>query len=182
MAAVLVKGSILKLFQSRQLKLFAFKVAKFRTGKICPEIAFTICTKQFHLMKNGHEGLKLMVLKKWNQSFRLEHFFWKNKTIFSDVPLLQAEIFRWSDPKSREFRLLYNQIFRKYLCKKTGEYIKTGQAYRLKFLHSAELAVAGGPSFQFHMYRSRTQMDRFGCQRASLRDLVGRKLSKWSYR
>ena len=93
MAAVLVKRSILKLFQSRQLKLFAFKVAKFRTGKICPEIAFTICTKQFHLMKNGHEGLKLMVLKKWNQSFRLEHFFWKNKTIFSNVPLLQAEIF-----------------------------------------------------------------------------------------
>ena len=41
MAAVLVKRSILKLFQSRQLKLFAFKVAKFRTGKICPEIAFT---------------------------------------------------------------------------------------------------------------------------------------------
>ena len=93
-----------------------------------------------------------------------------------------GNIFRWSDPKSREFRLLYNQIFRKYLCKKTGEYIKTGQAYRLTFLHSAELAVAGGPSFQFHMYRSRTQMDRFGCQRASLRDLVGRKLSKWSYR
>ena len=82
MAAVLVKRSILKLFQSRQLKLFAFKVAKFRTGKICPEIAFTICTKQFHLMKNGHEGLKLMVLKKWNQSFRLEHFFWKTRLSF----------------------------------------------------------------------------------------------------
>ena len=99
MAAVLVKRSILILFQSRQLKLFAFKVAKFRTGKICPEIAFTICTKQFYLMKNGHEGLKLMVLKKWNESFRLEHFFWKNKTIFSDVPLLQAEIFAGATQK-----------------------------------------------------------------------------------
>ena len=99
MAAVLVKRSILKLFQSRQLKLFAFKVAKFRTGKICPEIAFTICTKQFHLMKNGHEGLKLMVLKKWNKSFRLEHFFWKNKTIFSDVPLLQRKFFAGATQK-----------------------------------------------------------------------------------
>ena len=83
-----------------------------------------------------------MVLKKWNKSSRLEHFFWKNKTIFSDVSLLQAEIFRWSDPKSRQFHLLYNQIFWKYLCKKNREYIKTGQAYRLTFVHSAQLAVA----------------------------------------
>ena len=156
MAAVLVERSILKLFQSRQLKLFAFKAGIFKTGKICPEIALTIYTKQFYLMKNGREGLKSMVLKKWNKSFRLEHFFWKNKTIFSDVPLLQAEMFRWSDPKSRRFRLLYNQIFRKYLCKKTGEYIKAGQAYRLTFVYRAELAVAGGSSCQFHMHRSRT--------------------------
>ena len=99
MAAVLVKRSILKLFQSRQLKLFAFKVAKFRTGKICPEIAFTICTKQFHLMKNGHEGLKLMVLKKWNQSFRLEHFFWKNKTIFSECSVAPGGNFSLERPK-----------------------------------------------------------------------------------
>ena len=74
MAAVLVKRSILKLFQSRQLKLFAIKVAKFRTGKICPEITFTICTKQFHLMKNGHEGLKLMVFEETEQEFPFRTF------------------------------------------------------------------------------------------------------------
>ena len=78
-------------------------------------------------MKNGREGLKLMVLKKWNESFRLEHFFWKNKTIFSDVPLLQAEIFRWSDPKSREFRLLYNQCSGNICAKKPESTLKQGK-------------------------------------------------------
>ena len=32
--------------------------AKFRTGKFRSGIAFTICTNQFHLPKNGREGLK----------------------------------------------------------------------------------------------------------------------------
>ena len=32
--------------------------AKFRTGKFRPEIAFTICTNQFHLPENDSEGLK----------------------------------------------------------------------------------------------------------------------------
>ena len=34
--------------------------AKFRTDKFRPGIAFTICTNQFHLPKNGHEALKLV--------------------------------------------------------------------------------------------------------------------------
>ena len=77
--------------------------AKFRTGKFSSGIAFTICTDQFHLTENGREGLKLvskMALRKWNTNFRLEYFVRKNRTTFSDVPLLQ-EIFRWEDPKSR---------------------------------------------------------------------------------
>ena len=77
--------------------------AKFRTGKFSAGIAFTICTDQFHLTENGREGLKLvskMALRKWNTNFRLEYFVRKNRTTFSDVPLLQ-EIFRWEDPKSR---------------------------------------------------------------------------------
>ena len=46
--------------------------AKFRTGKFRPEIAFTICTSQFHLTKNDSEGLRpvsKMALKKWNKDF-----------------------------------------------------------------------------------------------------------------
>ena len=77
--------------------------AKFRTGKFSSGIAFTICTDQFHLTENGREGLKLvskMALRKWNTNFRLEYFVRKNRTTFSDVPLL-PEIFRWEDPKSR---------------------------------------------------------------------------------
>ena len=75
--------------------------AKFRTGKFSSGIAFTICTDQFHLTENGREGLKLvskMALRKWNTNFRLEYFVRKNRTTFSDVPLL-PEIFRWEDPK-----------------------------------------------------------------------------------
>ena len=34
--------------------------AKFRTGKLRPGIAFTICTNQFHLPKNDSEGLNLV--------------------------------------------------------------------------------------------------------------------------
>ena len=77
--------------------------AKFRTGKFSSGIAFTICTDQFHLTENGREGLKLvskMALRKWNTNFRLEYFVRKNRTTFSDDPLL-PEIFRWEDPKSR---------------------------------------------------------------------------------
>ena len=76
--------------------------AKFRTNKFRPGIAFNIGTNQFNLPKN--EGLKLvskMALKKWNTNFRLEYSIRKNRTTFSDVPLLSG-IFRWeADPKSR---------------------------------------------------------------------------------
>ena len=64
--------------------------AKLRTGKFCPRIAFTVCTNQFHLPKNGREGLKLvskMALKEWNTNFRLEYSIEKNRTTFSDVPV-----------------------------------------------------------------------------------------------
>ena len=77
--------------------------AKFRTGKFRPGIAFTICTNQFHVPENGWQGLKLvskMALKKWNTNFLLEYSIRKNRTTFSDVPLL-SEIVRWKDPKSR---------------------------------------------------------------------------------
>ena len=71
--------------------------AKFRTGKFRPGIAFTICVNQFHFLpKNDREGLKLIPkMKKWNTNFRLEYMYsvQKNKTTFSDVPLL-PEIFR----------------------------------------------------------------------------------------
>ena len=43
--------------------------AKFRPGKFCPGIAFTVCTNQFHFPKNDREGLNpvsKMALKKWN--------------------------------------------------------------------------------------------------------------------
>ena len=50
--------------------------AKYRTGKFHPGIALTICTNQFHLPENDHQGLKLvskMALKKWNRNFCLEY-------------------------------------------------------------------------------------------------------------
>ena len=76
--------------------------AKLRTDKFHPTIAFTICTNQFHLLKNGREGLKLvskMALKEWNTNFRLEYSIQKNKTTFQMFPLL-LEIFHWENPKS----------------------------------------------------------------------------------
>ena len=39
-------------------------------------------------------------LNKWYTNFRLEHSVRKNRTAFSDVPLL-PEIFHWNHPKSR---------------------------------------------------------------------------------
>ena len=63
----------------------------------------TICTNPFRLSKNGLKGVKLvskMDGKKRNVNFCLEDFNRKNRTTFSDVPML-AEIFRWNDPKSR---------------------------------------------------------------------------------
>ena len=78
-------------------------LGKFRTSKFRPGSAFTICTNQFHLTKNDRKGLKpvsKMALKPWNTNFRLEYLIRKNRTTFSDVPLL-PEIFRWNYQKSR---------------------------------------------------------------------------------
>ena len=66
-----------------------------------PSIAFTISTirtNQFHLPKNGREGLKLvsrMALKKWTTNFRLKYSIRKNRTNVS------PGIFRREDTKSR---------------------------------------------------------------------------------
>ena len=92
--------------------------AKFRTVKFSSGIAFTIRTDQFHLTENGREGLKLvskMALRKWKTNFRLEYFVRKNRTAFSDVPLL-PEIFRWEDPKSR-VSLTFEPDFPENSCK-----------------------------------------------------------------
>ena len=62
-----------------------------------PEYGFTVCfTNQFHLPKNGREGLKLVSkirFNKCNTNVRFEYFVRKNRTTFSDVPLL-PEIFQ----------------------------------------------------------------------------------------
>ena len=50
--------------------------------------------------------------KKWNTNFRLEHFVRKNRTTFSDVPLL-SEICHWNDPTQKVVFHLTNRIFRK---------------------------------------------------------------------
>ena len=49
-----------------------------------------------------------IALKKSNTNFRLEYSVRKNRTTFSDVPLL-PEIFRWNDPKG-VFHLLSNRF------------------------------------------------------------------------
>ena len=69
----------------------------------------------FHFPKNDREGVKMvskMTLKKWNTNFRLEHFVRKNRTTFSDVPLL-SEICHWNDPTQKVVFHLTNRIFRK---------------------------------------------------------------------
>ena len=50
--------------------------AKFRTRKLRPGIAFTICTNQFIYQKNDREGLKLVtnVFKEMEQEFTVEIF------------------------------------------------------------------------------------------------------------
>ena len=53
-----------------------------------------------------------MSFKKWNTNFRLEYSVRKNRTIFSDVPLL-PEKFGWNDRKSHVPALLSNRTFRK---------------------------------------------------------------------
>ena len=89
--------------------------AKFRTGKFYRGIACLplISTNQFHLPKNGREGLNMvsnMAMKKWNTTFRREHSVRRNRTTFSDVPLL-PNVFRWNDRKSRLLFIFSKTIF-----------------------------------------------------------------------
>ena len=90
--------------------------AKMWTDEFCAGTAFTICANQLHLPKNDREGLKLflkMALNKCNTNFRLEYSVRKNRTTFSDVPLL-----RWNDPKCH-VHLLSKGIFRKRFVNST---------------------------------------------------------------
>ena len=66
-------------------------------------IAFTIYTNQVNLPKNGRGGRPETGIKRWlrRNGTRipvLEIPSGKNRTTFSDVPLL-PEIFRWNDPR-----------------------------------------------------------------------------------
>ena len=76
-------------------------------------IVFTTCTNQFHLPKNGREGLKLVsniALKKWNTNFCWD--------IQSGKSGLSFQMYRCSwkfsagTTKKVMFRLLSNRIFR----------------------------------------------------------------------
>ena len=67
---------------------------------------------------NLPKGLKLiskMALKKWNTNFQVEYSIPKNRTTFSDVPLLPV-IFRWNNQKG-VFHLLSNRIPVQFLYK-----------------------------------------------------------------
>ena len=71
-----------------------------------------ICKNQLYLPKNGLEGLKLVskiALRKWNMNFRLEHSIQKNRTTFSDVPLLPE--FSTGMNQKVVFHLLSDWIF-----------------------------------------------------------------------
>ena len=56
-----------------------------------------------------------MALKKWITNFRLEYSIRKNRTTFSDVPLL-PEIFRWEDTKPRA-QVTFQLDFPEKFCK-----------------------------------------------------------------
>ena len=56
----------------------------------------------FIFRKHDREGVKMassMTLKKWNTNFRLEHSVRKNRTTFSDVPLLSEICHQTTRPK-----------------------------------------------------------------------------------
>jgi len=59
-------------------------VAKFRTGKFRPGIAFTICTNQFHfLAESDHEVPKLVSKMEHELSVCLEYSVRINRTTYS---------------------------------------------------------------------------------------------------
>ena len=59
--------------------------------------------------RRAETGIKLKAWKKWNANFRLEYSVRKNRTTFSDVPLL-PEIFCWNDPKIHFLALLVHSL------------------------------------------------------------------------
>ena len=59
--------------------------------------------------RRAETGIKLKAWKKWNANFRLEYSVRKNRTAFSDVPLL-PEIFCWNDPKIHFLALLVHSL------------------------------------------------------------------------
>ena len=78
-------------------------------------------------MKNGHEGLKLMVLKKWNKGFRLEHFFWKNKTIFSMFRCSRWKFFVGATQKVADSVYFTTRFSRNICAKKLESTLKQGK-------------------------------------------------------
>ena len=66
--------------------------------------------------RRAETGIKLKAWKKWNANFRLEYSFRKNRTTFSDVPLL-PEIFCWNDPK-KACSIYFPTGFSRNVCKR----------------------------------------------------------------
>ena len=93
-----------------------------------PESWLSFFKNQFHLPKNGLDGLKLVskkALSKWNTNFRLEYSVPKNTTT------LLPEIFRWNDPKGRvpfTFQPDIRQTFCEWYYNKHGLTLKVLQA------------------------------------------------------
>ena len=91
--------------------------AKFETGKFRKRVYH--CTYQFHLPENDREGLMLvskMALKKWNANLYLQYFVRKDRTTFSDVPLL-PEVFPLERSKPGRVSYTYQPDFPESFCK-----------------------------------------------------------------
>ena len=85
---------------------------KFSASRCRSGIAFTICTNQFHWLKNGRENLKLV----WRVALKKRHTDRKNRKTFSDIPVdpLLLQSFHWNVPKSCQvfcFPVISNCIF-----------------------------------------------------------------------
>ena len=78
--------------------------AKFRTGKFCPGISFTICTNQFHLSKKRPRGNETDGFVEMEHEFPFGIFCPEKQETFSDVPL------------ERPKKSCFNRVFRKPFC------------------------------------------------------------------
>ena len=80
-------------------------------------------------MKNGHEGLKLMVRRNGTRIYVWNISSGKTRLLqLSDVPLLQAGNFRWSDPKVADSVYFTTRFSGNFFVKKNGEYrLKQGK-------------------------------------------------------